>query len=105
MVSIAVNPDKKCVRGSCRLCARSTERCSPRSPPRLTSSRAAVCLSAQLFSIEEREALIKRMCEVELGTDASRVRVVSFDGLVVEFAKENGVHFLVRGLRAFSGAW
>ena len=45
------------------------------------------------------------MCEVELGTDASRVRVVSFDGLVVEFAKENGVHFLVRGLRAFSGAW
>ena len=44
------------------------------------------------------------MCEAELGADAARLDVVCFDGLVVDFAKENDVTFLVRGLRAFSGA-
>ena len=32
----------------------------------------------------------------------SHVEVVSFSSLAVEFAKQHNVHFLIRGLRAFS---
>ncbi len=65
---------------------------------------AVHALAWQLFSKTEREDLVRRMCEAELGEDAKRLDVVCFDGLVVEFAKQNDVNFLVRGLRAFSGA-
>ena len=32
----------------------------------------------------------------------AKVQIVSFEGLVVDFARKNDVNFLVRGLRAFS---
>ena len=50
-----------------------------------------------LFTIEEREA--------HLGAALSHcpnVRIVSFDGLLVAFAKETGATALIRGLRAVS---
>ncbi len=46
------------------------------------------------FNIDERVALIQ-----ECVKDLPNVKVMSFDGLVVNFAKENGVTVLVRGVR------
>jgi len=52
-----------------------------------------------LFSFEERAALIGDACRDELAADASRIRVVSFRGLVVEAARAHGATILIRGLR------
>jgi pantetheine-phosphate adenylyltransferase len=49
-----------------------------------------------LFSVEERVALIQEAVNIE------RVRVVAFDGLLVEFAAKEKAIALVRGLRAVS---
>lgn len=49
------------------------------------------------FSSLEKRQMLERVC-----ADISNVRVVTFPGLVVEFAKEHQVNFLIRGLRAFS---
>ncbi|MES2489489.1 pantetheine-phosphate adenylyltransferase [Stenotrophobium rhamnosiphilum] len=46
------------------------------------------------FNIDERVELIKQCVK-----DLPNVKVMSFDGLVVNFAKENGVTVLVRGVR------
>ena len=51
-----------------------------------------------LFSIEERLDMIKE----EFGDLKSRVEVVSFSGLLVDFAQSIGVKVVVRGLRAIS---
>jgi len=50
-----------------------------------------------LFSPEERVTLIK---EAFRGNE--RVIVDHFDGLVVDFANDNGIYTLIRGLRAIS---
>ena len=50
-----------------------------------------------LFPVEERVELIK---EVFQGDD--RVEVLAFKGLLVDFCKERGVRFVIRGLRAIS---
>src|SRR5204862_6961486 len=50
-----------------------------------------------VFSFEDRQAML---CEITEGM--ANVSVASFDGLLVDFAKESGVVALVRGLRAFS---
>lgn len=47
-----------------------------------------------LFSIAERVLLLR-----ELTASIKHVEVVSFSGLVIEFANANGVDFLFRGLR------
>lgn len=52
-----------------------------------------------VFSFEERVALIDEWAKEELGSDASRLRVVSFKGLLVNVAPEHGASLLVRGLR------
>jgi pantetheine-phosphate adenylyltransferase len=52
-----------------------------------------------LFSFEERVALIEAWAQDEFGADARRFRVVSFDGLVVEAARNNGASIMIRGLR------
>jgi pantetheine-phosphate adenylyltransferase len=60
----------------------------------------AVAVNVQkqsLFTVEEREALIK----AALDNDA-RVEVRSFQGLLVEFALKLDVPVLIRGLRAVS---
>lgn len=49
------------------------------------------------FSPSERKAMLEALTK-----DLDNVEVVVFRGLVVDFAKERGVDFLVRGLRAFS---
>lgn len=50
-----------------------------------------------LFSIEEREAMIR-----ETVKNFSNVEVAVFDGLLVKFARERGCRVIVRGLRAIS---
>lgn len=56
----------------------------------------AVNVSKQpLFSDEERVALIKQALD-----DDSRVEVLAFRGLVVEFAQKVGAKVILRGLRA-----
>ena len=49
------------------------------------------------FPLEERVRLVK-----EAVAGLPNVEVTSFDGLLVEFARESGAGVLVRGLRAFS---
>lgn len=53
-----------------------------------------------LFPAEERVALI-RECLAER-TDARGVEVVSFDGLLADFARASGAEVIIRGLRFVS---
>lgn len=50
-----------------------------------------------LFDIAERVALIKEVFEGE-----DRISVMSFSGLLVDFAQEQEAHLVIRGLRAVS---
>jgi pantetheine-phosphate adenylyltransferase len=52
-----------------------------------------------LFSFDERVALIEQVARSELKTDGERIEVVSFDGLVIAAARDNGASILIRGLR------
>jgi pantetheine-phosphate adenylyltransferase len=56
-----------------------------------------------IFSVQERVQLMRTMVDASLPADISkRVEVCVSTGLVVDAAKQQGAHFLVRGLRAFS---
>lgn len=48
-----------------------------------------------LFSVDERVSMLK-----ELTAELANVHVVSFDGLLVDFAKEIHANIIIRGLRA-----
>ena len=50
-----------------------------------------------LFSIEEREDMLR-----EVTKDIPNIEIKSFDGLLVDFAKENNANTIVRGLRAIT---
>ena len=50
-----------------------------------------------LFSVEERVKILK-----EATKDMPNVKVESFSGLLVDYAKEKDVHVIVRGLRAIT---
>lgn len=50
-----------------------------------------------LFSVEERVNMLKVTTR-----DIGNVRVESFEGLTVDFAKQNGAAIIVRGLRALT---
>lgn len=52
-----------------------------------------------LFSFEERVDLIEAWAKEELGEDASRLRIASFSGLLVDAARNEGASILIRGLR------
>jgi pantetheine-phosphate adenylyltransferase len=52
-----------------------------------------------LFSFEERVGLIEKVAKDELGKDGARIKVVSFDGLVVDAARREGASIMIRGLR------
>lgn len=54
-------------------------------------------MKSLLFSIEERLSLTEQAL-----ADLSNVRVESYSGLTVNFAKEKGAGYMVRGLRALS---
>ena len=49
-----------------------------------------------VFSLEEREAIIK---EQMIKDGIENVSISSFDGLLVNFAKENDIKIVARGLR------
>ncbi|MDO4832303.1 MAG: pantetheine-phosphate adenylyltransferase [Clostridia bacterium] len=49
------------------------------------------------FTVEDRVKLIKKST-----THLENVRVTSYDGLLAEYARENGVQVVVKGLRALS---
>ncbi len=50
-----------------------------------------------LFTIEERVELLR-----EVTKDISNVEIKSFDGLLVDFAKNNQANTIIRGLRAIT---
>jgi len=50
-----------------------------------------------LFEVDERVALIRSVFE-----DEPRVEVLSFTGLLVDLARDQGAHLVIRGLRAVS---
>lgn len=50
-----------------------------------------------LFELNERVSLA-----AEVLTDCPNVRVVGFSGLLMQFAREEGAHVVIRGLRAVS---
>ncbi len=50
-----------------------------------------------LFSVQEREALIRRVT-----THIPNIEVVSFDGLLVDFMRQKEARVIVKGLRAIS---
>ncbi|WP_274629119.1 pantetheine-phosphate adenylyltransferase [Arvimicrobium flavum] len=52
-----------------------------------------------LFSFEERVDLIEKACRAELGENGARVKVVAFDGLVIDAARKHGASIMIRGLR------
>lgn len=54
---------------------------------------------APVFSFEERSDLIARSLTMYLELDSARVEVVSFDGLVIDAAREQEASVMVRGLR------
>ena len=51
-----------------------------------------------LFSIDERLDILRKCCN---GDDCS-IEITTFDGLLVDFCKKNGVNFIVRGIRAIN---
>ncbi|MDG4875484.1 pantetheine-phosphate adenylyltransferase [Mesorhizobium sp. WSM4935] len=52
-----------------------------------------------LFSFEERVELIEAATKAEFGRDGDRIKVVSFDGLVIDAARKHGASIMIRGLR------
>jgi pantetheine-phosphate adenylyltransferase len=52
-----------------------------------------------LFTFDERVALIDAVSAAEFGPDANRIKVVSFDGLVIDAAHRHGASIMIRGLR------
>lgn len=52
-----------------------------------------------LFSLEERTALVEAAARDELGDDAARIRVVPFEGLLIDAARQHGAAIMIRGLR------
>ena len=59
---------------------------------------AADSTKKPLFSLEERKAL----AEASLGALAGKVRIVAFQGLLVDFVKAQDAQAILRGLRAVS---
>lgn len=54
-------------------------------------------MKSPLFSVEERVKILE-----EATKDIPNVRVDSFTGLLINYAKENDIHVAVRGLRAIT---
>ncbi len=65
--------------------------------PELIIGVAALTGKSTLFNKEERVELVKAAV-----TDLPNVRVESFDGLLVNYAREQGAGVIIRGLRAVS---
>ena len=57
-------------------------------------------LKVSMFAVEERRDMIQQAFSGN--PNSHRIIVDSFDGLLVEYAKNKGVHVVLRGLRAMS---
>ncbi len=55
-----------------------------------------------LFTTEERVALVNIIAQENFGEDIDKIEIVGFDGLLINFAKDNNADIIVRGLRAVS---
>jgi pantetheine-phosphate adenylyltransferase len=64
---------------------------------RIVVAVAANSSKASLFSLEQRLDLLR-----EVFGEEERVEVQSFDGLMVDFARERNARLVIRGLRAVS---
>ncbi|MGH8129766.1 MAG: pantetheine-phosphate adenylyltransferase [Steroidobacteraceae bacterium] len=64
---------------------------------RVVVAVAANPSKAPMFSLDERVALARDSL-----VDFDNVEVTGYDGLTVDFARENGLQVIVRGLRAIS---
>ena len=51
-----------------------------------------------LFTIDERIDIIKNCCN----TEYENIEIVTFNGLLADYCKENNISFIVRGLRSFT---
>lgn len=54
------------------------------------------------FSVEEREAMIRDVLAEHLNEESKKIRVDKYSGLIVDYAKQNKVGVILRGLRAVS---
>jgi pantetheine-phosphate adenylyltransferase len=52
-----------------------------------------------LFAFEQRTKLIEKSMHAELGADAGRLKVIGFEGLVIDAARQHGASIMIRGLR------
>lgn len=52
-----------------------------------------------LFSFEERSRLIEQSMQAEIGADAKRLKIIAFEGLVIDAARKHGASIMIRGLR------
>ncbi len=57
-------------------------------------------LKVSMFTVEERKDMIQQAFSGN--PNSQRIIVDSFDGLLVEYARNKGVHVVLRGLRAMS---
>lgn len=55
-----------------------------------------------MLSLDERINAIREAVADELGETGERIEVAGFDGLTVDYARQIGARFVVRGLRAVS---
>ena len=55
-----------------------------------------------MLGLDERVAVIEEAIGDVLGDGAQRIEVTTFDGLTVDYARQIGARFIVRGLRAIS---
>jgi pantetheine-phosphate adenylyltransferase len=55
-----------------------------------------------LFPLDERVALVEAECAAVSARTGTPIEVVSFDTLLIEFARAAGARMIVRGLRAVS---
>mmetsp|Transcript_29650 Transcript_29650/g.96918 ORF Transcript_29650/g.96918 Transcript_29650/m.96918 type:complete len:181 (+) Transcript_29650:2-544(+) len=63
----------------------------------LTVAVAVNPAKAPLFSLEDRLRLLRKTT-----SEFDNITITSFHGLLVDYAKENNINLLVRGLRAYS---
>jgi pantetheine-phosphate adenylyltransferase len=52
-----------------------------------------------VFSLDQRIALIEAAARDELGADAKRIEIISFEGLLIDAARKCGARIMIRGLR------
>lgn len=52
-----------------------------------------------LFSVDERISIIEDIIKSDLPQDRERIKIISFKGLLVDFAKNSKIFIVIRGLR------